>query len=103
MRRFLLALPFLFPICAHAQQAAAPVQPFSYGRPVGVASQPLVVLSVSEVLPLASLPASCADGQLVFVTDARTLLQADGAGTGVVARCQSNAWISLIDGKAVQK
>lgn len=103
MRRFLLALPFLFPIPAFAQQAAAPVQPFSYGKPVGVASQPLVVLSVAGALPLASLPASCSDGQLVFVIDGRTPLQAGGAGTGVVARCQSNAWLSLIDGKAVQK
>lgn len=103
MRRLLLALPLIIATPAFAQsQAAIPVEPFTEGQRAGVPSRPLVVLTVSQALPVASLPASCTDGQLVLATDGRTPMQDAGKGTGVVARCLSKAWLSIVDGKAVQ-
>ena len=104
MRRLLLAVPFLIPLYAQAQtQAANPVEPFTYGKRAGVAENPLVVLTVGQAFPVASLPTTCTDGALAFATDGRTPVEAVGSGTGVVARCLSNAWVSIADGKAVQK
>ncbi|BCZ75920.1 hypothetical protein [Acetobacter phage phiAX1] len=104
MRRLLLAIPLLIAAPAFAQtQAANPVEPFTYGKRTGVPANPLVTLTVGQAFPVASLPSTCADGALALATDGRTPLEIAGAGTGVVARCLSNAWISLVDGKAVQK
>ncbi|WP_046901021.1 hypothetical protein [Gluconobacter oxydans] len=103
MRPLLLAVPLLIAAPAFAQtQAANPVEPFTYGKRAGVAANPLVVLTVGQALPVASLPATCTDGALVFAADGRTPVEAAGSGTGAVARCLSNAWISIADGKAVQ-
>ncbi|KXV43051.1 hypothetical protein [Gluconobacter roseus] len=103
MRRLLLAIPLIVATPALAQsQAAMPVEPFTEGQRAGIPSRPLVVLTVSQALPVASLPASCTDGQLVLATDGRTPMQDAGKGTGVVARCLSKAWLSTVDGKAVQ-
>lgn len=53
MRRLLLALPFLIPLCAQAQTTAAnPVEPFSYGVRTGTAKNPLVA-ALSSVVPSA--------------------------------------------------
>lgn len=52
MRRLLLVLPFCIPLCAHAQQAANPVEPFSYGVRTGTAKNPLVAV-LSSVAPSA--------------------------------------------------
>ncbi|QQX91350.1 hypothetical protein IGS75_01525 [Gluconobacter sphaericus] len=58
MRRLLLAVPFLFPLCAQAQTTAAnPVEPFSYGVRVGTAKNPLVAL-LSSVVPSAQAGAT---------------------------------------------
>jgi len=54
MRRLLLAVPFLIPLCAQAQTTAAnPVEPFSYGVRTGTAKNPLVA-ALSSVVPSAS-------------------------------------------------
>ena len=104
MRRLLLVVPFLFAAPAFAQtQAANPVEPFTYGKRAGVPANPLVTLAVSQAFPVASLPSTCTDGALALATDGRTPLEIAGAGTGVVVRCLSNTWISLPDGRAVQK
>lgn len=104
MRLLLLAASIFIATPALAQtQAAAPVEPYTYGKRAGVPSNPIVVLTVSQVVTVATLPAACTDGQLAFVADARTPTQGVGKGTGVVARCSSNTWKSLADGSAVQK
>ncbi|GBQ72560.1 hypothetical protein AA103196_3096 [Ameyamaea chiangmaiensis NBRC 103196] len=103
MRRLLFAVPFLIAVPAFAQtQAANPVEVFANGKRSGVTSQPFVVLTVSQALPLASLPATCSDGALALVTDGRTPMQAAGAGTGVVARCLTNKWLSVASSAQVQ-
>lgn len=103
MRRILLVASLLIAVPAFAQtQAANPVEVFANGKRAGVSTQPLVVLNVSQALPLASLPTTCTDGALVLVTDGRTPMQAAGQGTGIVARCLSNAWLSTASGQQVQ-
>jgi len=58
MRRLLLAVPFLIPLCAKAQTTAAnPVEPFSYGVRTGTAKNPLVAL-LSSVVPSAQAGAT---------------------------------------------
>lgn len=52
MRRLLLALPLCIPFYAHAQQAANPVEPFSYGVRTGTAKNPLHAV-LSSVVPSA--------------------------------------------------
>lgn len=53
MRRLLLAVPLLIPLCAQAQTTAAnPVEPFSYGVRVGTAKNPLIA-ALSSVVPSA--------------------------------------------------
>ncbi|KXV12556.1 hypothetical protein [Gluconobacter oxydans] len=52
MRRLLLALSLCIPFYAHAQQAANPVEPFSYGVRTGTAKNPLVAV-LSSVVPSA--------------------------------------------------
>ncbi|MBS1063446.1 hypothetical protein JK185_10365 [Gluconobacter wancherniae] len=53
MRRLLLVVPLLIPICAQAQTTAAnPVEPFSYGVRVGTAKNPLIA-ALSSVVPSA--------------------------------------------------
>lgn len=53
MRRLLLAVPLLIPLCAQAQTTAAnPVEPFSYGVRTGTAKNPLVAV-LSSVVPSA--------------------------------------------------
>ena len=53
MRRLLLAIPLLIPLCAQAQTTAAnPVEPFSYGVRVGTAKNPLIA-ALSSVVPSA--------------------------------------------------
>ena len=104
MRRLLLVVPLLLAAPAFAQTwSANPVEPFTYGKRAGVSANPLVTLAVGQAFPVASLPSTCTDGALALATDGRTPIEPSGAGTGVVARCLSNAWISLVDGKAVQK
>ncbi|GBQ19531.1 hypothetical protein AA12717_0283 [Gluconacetobacter sacchari DSM 12717] len=104
MRPYLLAAIFAsISIPALAQtQAANPVEPFTAGHRAGVASNPLVVLNVSQAMPVASLPATCTDGALALATDGRTATQNVGAGTGVVVRCLSNKWLSIASGLQVQ-
>jgi len=103
MRALLLAASIFIAVPAVAQtQAANPVEPFTAGRRAGVASNPLVVLSVSQALPVASLPATCTDGALALATNGRTPVQAAGAGTGVVVRCLANAWLSVASNAQVQ-
>lgn len=88
---------------AYAQQAANPVELYAQSKRAGVPSQPLVVLTVSQALPVSVLPASCTDGALALATDGRTPVQSAGHGTGIAVRCQSNRWFSLSDGEPVQK
>jgi len=58
MRRLLLAVPFLIPLCAQAQTTAAnPVEPFSYGVRTGTAKNPLVAV-LSSVVPSAQAGAT---------------------------------------------
>ncbi|WP_220792311.1 hypothetical protein [Gluconacetobacter diazotrophicus] len=103
MRVFLFTVSLLFATPALAQtQAASPVEPFTYGKRAGVSSNPLVVLTVSQALPVASLPTTCTNGALVLVTDGRTPMQSAGQGTGIVARCLSNQWLSLANSQPVQ-
>ena len=103
MRKLVLSLFLaLSPAAAFAGQAANPVELFAYGKHIGVQNGPLYVLSLSGAYPVASLPATCTDGQVVWVTNGRTAVEAAGAGTGVAARCLSNAWLSLADGTAVK-
>lgn len=52
MRRLLLALPLCIPFYAHAQQAANPVEPFSYGVRTGTPLNPLHAV-LSSVVPSA--------------------------------------------------
>ncbi|MBS1028318.1 hypothetical protein [Gluconobacter albidus] len=53
MRRLLLAVPFLIPLCAQAQTTAAnPVEPFSYGVRTGTVKNPLIA-ALSSVVPSA--------------------------------------------------
>lgn len=52
MRRLFLALPLCIPLCAHAQQAANPVEPFSYGVRTGTPQNPIVA-ALSSVVPSA--------------------------------------------------
>lgn len=52
MRRLLLALPLCIPFYAHAQQAANPVEPFSYGVRAGTPQNPIVA-ALSSVVPSA--------------------------------------------------
>lgn len=53
MRRLLLVIPLLIPLCAQAQTTAAnPVEPFSYGVRVGTAKNPLIA-ALSSVVPSA--------------------------------------------------
>lgn len=104
MRPYLLAI-LLASIAAPAvaqTQGANPVEVFANGRRAGVASQPWVVLTVGQALPVASLPATCTDGALALATDGRTPTQGAGAGTGVVVRCLSNKWLSTASGQQVQ-
>ncbi|MBS0994772.1 hypothetical protein [Gluconobacter cerinus] len=50
MRRLLLVVPLLIPLCAQAQTTAAnPVEPFSYGVRVGTAKNPLIAALSSVV------------------------------------------------------
>lgn len=57
MRRLLLALPVCIPLYANAQQAANPVEPFSYGVRTGTAKNPLVAV-LSSVVPSAQAGAT---------------------------------------------
>jgi len=58
MRRLLLAVPLLIPLCAQAQTTAAnPVEPFSYGVRVGTSKNPLAA-ALSSVVPSAQAGAT---------------------------------------------
>ncbi|GBQ59411.1 hypothetical protein AA0498_2746 [Acidomonas methanolica] len=74
---------------------------FANGKRAGVYSQPLVVLNISQVFPVASLPATCTNGAIVWAANGRTPTEAAGAGTGVTAVCKSNIWYSMLSNLAV--
>lgn len=55
MRLLLLAASIFIATPALAQtQAAAPVEPYTYGKRAGVPSNPIVVLTVSQVVTVAT-------------------------------------------------